>query len=154
MGALSRRSLCLFWRETQTKSLSSRSPARPEVDEKREVREKREGQLTKEPRESSRQRSPGDGRSAEGKTVKNEVAFVVAFVEVSRKIHAHDSLQMHEKLHKIVTKLPFLLLELTQVHIVHLFFLPSSRLYFFVAVKKCEIPRRKPLDESLAMNRS
>ena len=51
-----RQSLCQFWRETQTKGLSSRSPARPEVDKERKVREKREDQLTKEPRESSRQR--------------------------------------------------------------------------------------------------
>ena len=51
-----RRSLCVFWRETQTKGLSSRSPIRPEVDEEREIRERREGQLTKEPREGSQQR--------------------------------------------------------------------------------------------------
>ena len=46
--------------------LGSRYPTRPEVEAKREVRENTEGQLTKEPRESSRQRKPGDGRSAEG----------------------------------------------------------------------------------------
>ena len=49
MCAPVRRSLCLFWRETQTKG--SRSPARPEVDEERKVREKTEGQSTKEDRE-------------------------------------------------------------------------------------------------------
>ena len=72
-----RRSLCLFWRETQTKSLSSRSPARPEVDEEKEVREKRElwvdkgtqrGPSTAESRrdQSAWDSCPGEGRSAEG----------------------------------------------------------------------------------------
>ena len=39
-GAPGRQSLCLFWRETQTKDLNSRSPARPEVEEERKVRQK------------------------------------------------------------------------------------------------------------------
>ena len=34
--------LCLFWCETQAKGLSSKSPARPEVDKKRKVQEKRD----------------------------------------------------------------------------------------------------------------
>ena len=51
-----RRSLCLFWRETQTKGLSLRFPVRPEADGEKKVREKREGQLTKEHRQGSRQR--------------------------------------------------------------------------------------------------
>ena len=38
-----KRSLCLFWRETQTKGLSSRSPARPEVDVERKGPEKTGG---------------------------------------------------------------------------------------------------------------
>ena len=37
-----RESLCLFWCETYTKGLRSRSPARPEVDEGRKVPEKTE----------------------------------------------------------------------------------------------------------------
>ena len=58
-----RQSLCLFWHETQTKGLNLRSPTRPEVDKEREVQEKREGQLAKEPRESSQQqRAEKDGR--------------------------------------------------------------------------------------------
>ena len=35
-----RRSLCLFWRETHSKGLRARSPARPEVEEGRKVPEK------------------------------------------------------------------------------------------------------------------
>ena len=37
-----RRSLCIFWRETQTKGLRARAPARPEVERGRKVREKTE----------------------------------------------------------------------------------------------------------------
>ena len=59
-------------------------------------------------------------------------------------------------------KLPFLRLELTQVRVCSfVLFLSPSRLYLFIYLfiylfcgreKKYEIPRRKPLDESLAMN--
>ena len=48
--------ISLFWRETHTKGLTVRSLAGPEVNEERKVREKKEGHLTKGPRESSRQR--------------------------------------------------------------------------------------------------
>ena len=41
-GAPGRWSLCLFWRETQTKGLNSRSPTRLEVKEERKVQEKTE----------------------------------------------------------------------------------------------------------------
>ena len=59
------------------------------------------GQSTSE----SRRRTVSRRRQS-GKTVKNELAFLVVFVEFSSKIHAHDSLQMHAKLHKT----PFLAL--------------------------------------------
>ena len=39
--------LSLLWHETHTKNLTARSPARPDVDEGREVPDKKEGQLTK-----------------------------------------------------------------------------------------------------------
>ena len=46
-----RRYLCLFWRETHTKGLRVRSPARPEVEEGRKVPEKTERmELTKKGR--------------------------------------------------------------------------------------------------------
>ena len=48
------------------KGLNSRSPTGLEMEKERKFWEKTEGQLTKEPREGSRQRSPGDRRSAEG----------------------------------------------------------------------------------------
>ena len=37
-----RRSLCLFWCETHTKGLRTRSSARPKVEEGRKIREKTE----------------------------------------------------------------------------------------------------------------
>ena len=52
-----------------------------------------------------------------------------------------------------VTELPFLHFELTQAHNVRLFFVvffsPTPSVVFLEAIKKCEIPRRKPLDGSL-----
>ena len=65
----------------------------------------------------------GQQKEAANEDSQRWVSIPCGFVEVLRKIHTHDSLQMHEKLHKIVTKLPFLRLELIQVHIVRLFFL-------------------------------
>ena len=64
-----RRSLCLFWRETQTKGLSSRSPARPEVDEERKVPKRTEGVdkgRRREAVDNSQQKETGkDGSKAE-----------------------------------------------------------------------------------------
>ena len=96
-----RRSLCLFWRETQTKGLSLISPARLEVDEERNVPEKTQGQLTKDDGEmlsttESRERTVSRRRQW-GKTVKNEFAFLVAFVEVLPQIHTRDNLQIHRE---------------------------------------------------------
>ena len=98
------------------------------------------GQLVKEDTESSRQRTEeetswreiavqgtdGQQKEAVGEDSQKWVGISSSFVEVSRKIPAHDSLQMHEKLNKFVTKLPFLRLELTQVHIVRFFFFSHS----------------------------
>ena len=69
-------------------------------------------------------------RSAERKTVKDELAFLVACRSFAQ-IHASVSLQMHRICS--VTKLPFLHFEFTQAHIVRLsfvLFLPLPRLYF------------------------
>ena len=58
------------------------------------------------------------------------VGIPSSFVEISREIHASVSLLMHRECS--VTELPFLHFELTQAHIVRLFFvlfLPLPRLY-------------------------
>ena len=57
--------ISLLWRETQTKGLSSRSPARPEVDEETEVPEKTKGQLIKEDGESQLTSEGRVGQSAD-----------------------------------------------------------------------------------------
>ena len=89
-------------------------------------REDRESQLTKEGRREqsawdrcpdkdtvSRRRQREDGSRA----VKRWVSIPSGFVEVSCKIHARDSLQMHGKLHKSVTNSLLLHSELTQVRV-------------------------------------
>ena len=105
-GVPGRRSLSLFWRETQTKGLNSKSPVRPEVEEERKVREKTGVIWQRNPERGSRKRTAeetsrgeiavqgtnGQQKEAVKEDFKNELAFLVAFVEVSRKIHAHDSL--------------------------------------------------------------
>ena len=79
------------------------------MDEGKKVPEMTEGIWQRNPEravDNGEHKRPGEGRSAEEGSegrVKDELAFLVAFGEVSRKIHPHDSLQMRKKLHKIVT---------------------------------------------------
>ena len=80
-GAPGRRSLRLFWRETQTKGLNSRSPARPEVEEERKVQRRQAWVDKGTQREQSTTESRGrtiSRRRQWGKTVKNELGFLVA----------------------------------------------------------------------------
>ena len=126
--------ISLFVLARNPKGLSSRSPAIPEVDEERKVREKTEGQLTKEDGERQLTTEGRGERSALSWLSREwhsqqKSALLLAFVEVSRKIHVCDCLQMLGEC-KVSHKLPFLCLELTQVHVVRLFFLPPPRLYF------------------------
>ena len=84
-------------------------------------------------------------RSAVRKTVKDELAFLVACRSFAQ-IHASVSLQMHRECS--VTKLPFLHFELTQAHIVRLsvvLFLPFPRLYFLWPKRNVRYPSG-PLD--------
>ena len=96
-----RESLCLLWREPHSKSLTSRSLARPEVDEERKVPEKKEGQLTKEDGEMQSTTESRGGRwleiAVQGKDGQQKeavrehcqrwVSIPRGFVELSRKIH-------------------------------------------------------------------
>ena len=107
VGAPVRESLCLLRRETHTKGLTTRFPARPEVNELRKVPEK-----TESVDKGRQRRAEGDGRleiavqekdgqqkeavrEGEGYSQQKMSALLVAFEEVSRKTHARDSLQMH-----------------------------------------------------------
>ena len=102
--------------------------------EKEGPREERESVDKGKQRETSRQRKAEEtsrreiavqGKDGQQKaSVKDELAFLEVFVEVSCKIHACDSLQMHGKC-KVS------LVELTQVRVCSfVLFLPPSQLYF------------------------
>ena len=125
-----RRSLCLFWRETHTKDW--------EWDLPRDRKWRREGRSQRRQRSSWQRWAEEDrrlevavqrGRLAEGGSEKKEsteVSTPIGFIEVSRKIHARDSLQMHGELHESVTQTsPFLRLELTHVRASSFVFLLS-----------------------------
>ena len=80
----------------------------------------------------------GQQKEAVRETVKYELAFPVAFVEVSRKIHAGDSLQMHRECK--VSQNPFLALGADQSPCLFVCsFSPTLSVVFYVAVKKCVI---------------
>ena len=60
------------------------------------------------------------------------------FVEVSRKIHTRDSLQMHRELHKSITDFPLLAFGADPSPCL---FVSSTRsVVFCVSVKKCVMP--------------
>ena len=66
--------------------------------------EDRKSQLTKQGRlEIAVQGKDGQQKEAVSEDIQRWVNIPSGFVEVSRKIHACDNLQMHEKLHKSVT---------------------------------------------------
>ena len=79
----------------------------------------------------------------------------VAFVEVSRKIHARDSLQMHGECK--VSQTPFLALGADPSPCLFVCSLSSTlSVVLCVSVMKCVIPlvgnEKKTLNESLVMN--
>ena len=100
------------------------------MGEERQVREKPERgvgeeRLREADGEGRRREAVDNGQQKEAvrKMVKDGLAFLVAFVGVSRKIFARENLQNAQKaVQKRVTKLSFLRLELTQVYIVRLLF--------------------------------
>ena len=143
-----RRFLCLFWRETHTKDLRMRSPMRPEEDEGRQG-----------PRAVNRRRQSTEERSQREVTARQEARTCGLRGRVSQRekmsqryrwlcgnfarIHAHESPQMHRKLHKSVTNFSLLALgaNLSPCLFV-LLFSPLSIVYVVscVFIKKCEIP--------------
>ena len=149
-GTSGRRSLCLFWREAKQRPELVISNETGSGEGKAGPREARKGQLAKGTQrgwvgEGRRREAVDNGQQKEAvrKTVKDELAFLVAFVGFSRKIYARDSLQNARKaIQKRVTKLPFLRLELTQVHIVRLLFFFSHSLGCISCGRKemCDTP--------------
>ena len=158
-GPLSRRSLCLFWRETKQRP-ELKISTWPEVG-----RECQSESWKKEPREKSWQRethsgsweltpdrrrdqSAWDSPAAVREDQSRWVGITSSFVEISLENHASVSLHMHKECR--VPQLNLLALELTQAHIVRLFFSPTPLIVFLVAMKKCVIPLSEQLDDSLA----
>ena len=104
------------------------------------AREER-GQLTKEPRDGRRQRTAEEtswreiavqGKDGQQKEAfKDDLTFLVAIVEVLRKIHAHDSLQNARKPAQNRHKTPFLALGADPSPYC-LFVLPSTLLVAFL----------------------
>ena len=87
------------------------------------------------------QSTEGGSEKMEVGQSRDESAFLVALWKF-RKIHAHDSLQMHGELHKSVTNSLLLHLELTQVCVCS--FVPPSQLCFVRICKEmCNVPGRR-----------
>ena len=118
-----RKSLCLFWRETHAKGLSTRSSTRPEVGEGRNVREKAEVSQQKGVEEMSRLKRAVKRKR---KTQSTEVSMACGFCGSFAPVHARVSTQNAQK---SVTEFPFLRMELTPCLLV-CSFLPPSRLCF------------------------
>ena len=132
-----RESLCLFCRETHTKGMRMR----PEVEGGRKATEKIERISRQKRTEDNSQLKGAEETGRQNRAVTRWVSIPRGFVEVSRKIHARDSQQMHGEQHKSVTNSLLLCLELTQVRVCS-FFLFSSTLsvMFCVSVQKCIMP--------------
>ena len=126
-----RGSLCLFWCETHTKGLRTRSPMRPEEDKGRKVPERKVPENRTE--QGSRQnkavdRSQGKptarmceprGRVAQSERMSQRSGWLCGNFA---QIHARDSSQ---NARKVSQTSPFLRLELTQVRdVCSLFFHP------------------------------
>ena len=87
------------------------------------------------------------------KTVKDELAFLVAFVGVPRKIYARDSQQNARKAEqKVSQNYPSCTWSWPLAILFVCSFSPTPSVVFLVAAQKCMIPGRNPLDESWAMN--
>ena len=141
--------ITLFWRKTQRKGWSSRSPARPEVDEERNVPEKTQGQLTKEDGEmqstsgrrdqSAWDSSPGEGCSAEGGSEgrQSKMSWHSYWLLLKFRDKYTPAIVYRCTCLQSVKKPPFLRLELTQVRVCSfVLFLPPTRL---ILCCRCEM---------------
>ena len=135
-GPLSRRSLCLFFTRNQTKAeleISTRTEVGRECQSELEEGTHRR-QLAKSDAvavDNGQQKRPVGMRVAVREDQSGWVGIPSSFVEILLEIHASVSLQIHKECR--VSQLNLLALELTQAHIVRLFFvlfLPLPWLYF------------------------
>ena len=115
MCAPVRESLCLLWRETHTKGLSTRFPTRPVVDERMKVLEKTERvSWQRKAEENCRlgiaikrriQSTEGGSEKMEAgqrRQSRDESTFLVPLWKFRANIRC-NSLQMHGELHKSVS---------------------------------------------------
>ena len=154
-GSLSRRYLCLFWRETKQRpelEISTRlevgkgTPVRswkkePTGNSWRRATERGSWQSTPDNR---RHQSAWDRVHHQwGKTSQDELAFLVAWWKFREGCTSALVYRCTKECR--VSQLNLLALELTQALIVRLFFVlfsPTPLVVFLVAMKKCAIPYR------------
>ena len=141
-------SLCLCWGETHTKDWGRDLPRDWKWRKGGRSERRQRDQSTTESRrdQSAWDSSPGEGRSAEGGSERRQwVSIPSGFVEVSGKIHARDSLQMHKKRHKIVTQTSFSCAwSWPKSVFVHLFFFSHPLdCALHICNEMCNIPSRK-----------
>ena len=105
-----RESLCLLWRETHTKGLSTRSPTRPEVDEGMKVPEETERAVDKggqkrtiDLRLLSRE---GDSEKMEAGQSRDESAFLVGLWKFRAKYTPAITCKCTESSTKVSHRLP------------------------------------------------
>ena len=98
--------ISLFWRETHTKGLRARSPARPEVDEGKKVPEKTErASWQRKAEETSRLESAVKRRR---RTQSIEVSIASGFCGSFARVHARVNSQIAQKvLHRLPPLLTF-----------------------------------------------
>ena len=156
----SRWSLCQFWRETRQRVWTQ------DLNATRSRRRTPVGSWKKEPREVSwwRARQNGSWQSTPdsrrdqsawervqhqwGKTSQDESAFFMALWKFREG--CKSALVDRSTKECRVSQLNLLALELTQAHIVHLFFVLSSHSLDCIscAIKKCVMPLSEPLDDN------
>ena len=131
-----RRSLCLFWRETHTKGLRARSPARLEVEEGREVWEKTErGSWQSRAEETSQlERAVKRRRRTQSTEVSMASDFCGSFVQVHARISPQNAV-----LHRLPPSCAWSWPKSVFVRL--LFFSSTLLVVFYVSVKKCVMPQ-------------
>ena len=125
--------------------LRTRFAARPEVEEGRKVPGKTERvSWQRRAEETCRREIAVQGKDGQQKeAVKDQLALLVAFVEVSRKIHAHDSQQMHMECKVSQNSLSFAWSWPKSVFIRLFFFFHPLGCILRICNEMCNIPSRK-----------
>ena len=148
-----RESLCLLWRETHTKDWGRGLPR--DRKWRKKGRENRESSRQRRAEETNRTVIPVLGKDGQQKEAVREdsqrwVGILVAFVEVSRKIHAVDSLQMCGECKASQNSLSFAWSWPKSVFVCLFFFSHPLGCALCICNLMCDTPGREPLEESQA----